>query len=57
MKGVADVSFELKYVSVCEQDTMLEVDGDIEKGKCVMCVAAMLGKAWLMDNVALDGMV
>lgn len=57
MKGVTDVSFELKYVSVCEQDTMLEVDGDIEKGKCVMCVAAMLGKARLIDNVVLDGMV
>lgn len=57
MKGVNDVQFEFLYVSVCERDTMLEVDGEIETGKCVMCVAAMVGKARLIDNVVLDRMV
>lgn len=55
MTGVPQVQFELKYVSVCDRFTMIEVKGDIQKGMSVMCIAAMLGKTRLIDNMILDG--
>lgn len=57
MMSVTDVCFEFKYASVCDRYTMVEVDGDIEKGLSVMCIAAMLGKARLIDNMVLDGTI
>lgn len=42
------------YVSLCERWTMKEVEGEVRgDGEWVLCVAVMLGKTRLIDNVVL----
>lgn len=49
------VSFELMYVSICSADDMREVKGNIreDSGEVLACIAALMGKARLIDNVLL----
>lgn len=48
-------SVEVLYVSLCDRESMREVEGTVEGGgKCVVCVAVMVGKARLIDNVVLE---
>lgn len=47
-------AIRLLYVSVCDRSTMREVASGIGEKECLLCVAAMLGKARLIDNVVLD---
>ncbi|CAN8062537.1 unnamed protein product [Agarophyton chilense] len=47
--------FQLMYVSVCNRWTMQEMKGELsrEQESLVLCVAAMLGRARLIDNIVL----
>lgn len=42
------------YVSLCDRWTMKEVEGEAGEGEWVLCVAAMLGRTRLIDNVVLS---
>jgi len=53
------VDAKLVYVSVCERESMREVEGEMKVGDgegFLICVAMMVGKARLIDNVVLDEM-
>lgn len=47
------IQAELVYVSVCERDTMREIEGEIGVDVALLCVAMVVGKARLIDNVLL----
>ena len=55
--GKEEISLHIIYVSVCNRWSMEEVDGEINDSvgtsKNLICIAAMLGKTRLLDNVVL----
>lgn len=54
MENVKNVTFELIYVSICDCDTMKELEGDLkDPSRALICTTAMLGKTRLLDNVVL----
>lgn len=49
------VKFELAYVSVCDARSMREIDGAVaEEQEALVCIAGMIGKTRLIDNVRLS---
>jgi pantoate--beta-alanine ligase len=49
------VEFRLVYVSVCCSGTFKELDGNVPVDvDCIACIAAMMGKARLIDNIRLQ---
>lgn len=50
----SNVHFQLVYVSVCCFATMREIQGDIPVNvDCIACIAAIMGKTRLLDNMFL----
>lgn len=49
------VGFKLMYVSVCRADDMKEIEGRMggDGGEVLVCIAALMGKARLIDNMVL----
>lgn len=55
-REVSGGGLRVLYVSLCERWTMKEVEGKVRgNAEWVLCVAAMLGKTRLIDNVVLSG--
>lgn len=50
-----DVYFQLAYVSICVEDTMQEIEHIApDNVTCIACIAAIMGKTRLIDNMALE---